>query len=283
MAKIAWAEACQLDPTLLSLTRFFDVPPTYAETLAGGLTNRCWKVIAPHKGSFVWRPITELTKAFTISRFQEYQILKAIEHDMIAPNAAYINDQGLLVEWVDGELFDDADFDIQIKTLVRIHLLDKKRIPVAPFNYTARVDHYWMQLDAKMKDGALVELYHQWRSAPALDPVELTLCHFDLGPHNLIKTPQGLSVIDWEYAGIADPRLDLAMLLTTENQLEPTNVARYCQLRDIDNIDGWVEGVKQWSIRVHMMALLWYLLAFQLRGEPLYEQQAIQIKENLCK
>lgn len=283
MAKIAWVEACQLDPTLSSLTRFFDVPPAFAETLAGGLTNRCWKIVAPHKGNYVWRPISELTNAFTISRFQEYQILKAIEHDVIGPKAVFINEKGLLVEWIDGEQFNDAEFDLQLKTLVRIHLLDKKRIPVAPFNYTARVDHYWMQLPASVQDEALKALYQRWRSVPTLEPEELTLCHFDLGPHNLVKTAQGLRVIDWEYAGIADPRLDLAMLLTTEDKLNPAHIARYCQLRDIDTVDAWIEGVTQWSIRVQMMALLWYLLAFYLRGDPIYEQQAIQIKENLCK
>ncbi len=42
-------------------------------------------------------------------------------------------------------------------------------------------------------------------------PGERTLCHIDSVPDNFLFTPQGLYLIDWEYAGMCDPWIDVAM------------------------------------------------------------------------
>ena len=46
MARMSWHEACALDPTLQSVAHYFSFPPEYAQTLTGGLTNRCWKIVS---------------------------------------------------------------------------------------------------------------------------------------------------------------------------------------------------------------------------------------------
>jgi thiamine kinase len=43
-----------------------------------------------------------------------------------------------------------------------------------------------------------------------LPPVESVLCHSDLHAQNLIASDQGLIVLDWEYAHVAEPFWDLA-------------------------------------------------------------------------
>ncbi|MGO1298453.1 MAG: phosphotransferase [Vibrio sp.] len=283
MAKIAWTDACQLDNSLASLGQYFNATPKYAQTLAGGLTNRCWKIDMPGQGCFVWRPISPLTQAFAISRFQEYQILKALDAEPFVPQAAFINNEGLLVEWLDGELVgENESITTTLKCMMSIHQVDPQRIPVAPFNYTARIDHYWRQLSADLKDDALHKLYQTWRDVPVLPHVDLTLCHFDLGVHNLIKQSDGVVVIDWEYASIADPRLDLALTIGMSDVNLPTTVAQYCQLRNIVDIDSWINGVKIWQPRTHLLVLLWCLLAFQIRGEATYQEQAQELKASLC-
>ncbi|MEZ8100015.1 phosphotransferase [Vibrio bivalvicida] len=283
MARMSWSEACQLDRSLLSLEHFFSIPPDYAQTLTGGLTNRCWKLVASDGQAFVWRPNTNITKAFSISRFQEYQILTAIEPYAFAPQAVHINDQGLLVTWIEGEsLIHGLPFDSLLKTMIAIHDIDTQRVPVAPFNYTARVDHYWMLLDEQYKVEPYISIYNKWRCAPSLADVGHTLCHFDLAGYNMVKTEVGNKVIDWEYAAVADPRLDLTLSIgvTEEKPLEA--VYRYCQLRGIEGVDDWVEGVMAWQPRAMMMAMLWYLLAHQLWGDEQYLAQAHKLKEIIC-
>ncbi len=283
MARMSWSEACQLDRSLLSLEHFFSIPPDYAQTLTGGLTNRCWKVVTSDGHSYVWRPNTPITKAFSISRFQEYQILSSIEPTGIGPHAVYINDQGLLVSWVEGEsLIRGLPFESLLKTMVAIHNIDTQRVPVAPFNFTARVDHYWMLLEEQYKVEPYVSLYNQWRSSPSLADVGHTLCHFDLAGYNMVKTVEGNKVIDWEYAAIADPRLDLTLSIDVAGEKPLDAVFRYCKLRGIEGVDDWVEGVMAWQPRAIMMAMLWYLLAHQLWGDEQYLTQARKLQETIC-
>ncbi|UPQ88896.1 phosphotransferase [Vibrio sinaloensis] len=283
MARMSWDEATQLDRSLLSLEHFFSATPSYAQTLTGGLTNRCWKVVTAEGVAYVWRPNTPITKAFSISRFQEYQILAAIEPSHIAPKARLINDQGLLVDWVEGQsLTNELSFDSLLKAMIKIHSLDTSRVPVAPFNYTARVDHYWMQLNPQHQCEPYLSIYQRWRSAPSLADVGHTLCHFDLAGYNMVKTESGNKVIDWEYAAIADPRLDLTLSIDVMEQKPLEAVYRYCQLREIEGVDDWVEGVMAWKPRATMMAMLWYLLAYQLWGDEQYLVQARQLEQTFC-
>ncbi len=283
MARMSWSEACQLDRSLMSLDHFFQTPPEYAATLTGGLTNRCWKIVSMQGDAFVWRPSTDITKAFSISRFQEYQILSAISDSGISPQPIHINDQGLLVEWIEGEsLSHSLSFDALLDTMIRIHELNTTRIPVAPFNYTARVDHYWMMLREEFKQPPYAELYEAWRKAPNIADVGSTLCHFDLAGYNMVETTEGNQVIDWEYAVIGDPRLDLTLSIDVMEQQPIDAVYRYCQQRGIEGVDDWVEGVMAWRPRATMMAMLWYLLAYQLWGDEQYLTQAQKTADTFC-
>ncbi|MDN3610355.1 phosphotransferase [Vibrio ostreicida] len=284
MARMSWHEACQLDHSLVSLNHFFTPAPDYAQTLAGGLTNRCWRVVTLSGDSYVWRPTTAITQAFSLSRFQEYQILSAIEDCHIAPKAIHINPQGLLVEWLEGEsMTESVSFDSILKVLCDIHNLETGSIPVAPFNYTARIDHYWMRLKDQFKSEEYAQLYHQWRSAPALADIGQALCHFDLAGYNMVRQDDGPKVIDWEYSAIGDPRLDLTLSIASSGEPLLESVYRYCQLRSVEGVDDWVEGVMAWQPRVTMMTMLWYLLAYQLWGEEDYLIQAEKLRDTFCR
>lgn len=283
MARMSWREACQLDGSLVALERFFTVPPDYAQTLTGGLTNRCWKVVESNGQAYVWRPTTAITQAFSISRFQEYQILSAIQDSGISPKPIFINEKGLLVEWLEGiSLSEDITFEQLLEALVAVHSLPTTRIPVAPFNYTARVDHYWMQIRADLKNEEYQSIYRDWRNAPSLADVGHTLCHFDLAGYNMVDAQQGVQIIDWEYATIGDPRLDLTLSIDVAGVNEMDAIHRYCKLRQIEGIDDWFEGVRAWRPRANTMAMLWYLLAYQRWGDEYYLHQAEQLKQQFC-
>ncbi|WP_165310813.1 phosphotransferase [Vibrio ziniensis] len=283
MARMSWHEACHLDTTLQSVAHFFPLPPEYAQTLTGGLTNRCWKVVSQKGKAYVWRPTTAITKAFSISRLQEHQILKAIEPTHIGPKPEYISDQGLLVEWVEGaSLHHGIDFDSLLKIQTKIHAIDATKIPVVPFSFSARIDHYWFQIKDNLKTPEFEKLYKAWRNPPGLTNVGSSLCHFDLAGYNMVRTDEGLKVIDWEYASIADPRMDLALSIDVAGENPVKAIARYCQLREIEDIDPWIEGAQAWLPRTTVMAMLWYLLAFQLWGDEYYYHQALKIKETFC-
>ena len=283
MAIFSWSEAKLLDTSLSSLDGYFSQPPVKAQTLTGGLTNRCWKLISVNGAQYVWRPITPITNAFFISRHEEYQVLSAIERLGIGPSPIVVNEQGLLVEWVAGDtLYEGLDIDDLLKTLISVHLVNTARLPIKPFSFTARVDHYWLQLDAVHKTEVYSTIYKEWRTTPSIPSVELSLCHFDLGGYNLVKNSDGIKIIDWEYAAIADPRLDLTLTISVADARVQETVEKYCQLRGIHDVQLWLDGVKAWLPRSRMMAMLWYLLAHQLWGDESYLREAEALSHTFC-
>jgi thiamine kinase len=280
---MSWQEACMLEPSLASVSDALNQFPLIAEMLSGGLTNRCWKVEFYDHAPVVWRPSTPVTKSFSISRHQEYRILSALDTAgfPLSPKPYHLTERGLIVEWIDGESLKQNDRDLLISLFVQIHQFPVKYLPVIPFSYIARLDHYWFQLQSLgFPIDTVQALYERWRSMPNIDDGHDTLCHFDLGVHNIIKTDSGFKIIDWEYATIADPKLDLAMSFGSEKQLINI-VSDYCHQRHISDVDDWIDGVKQWLPRARMLAMLWYFIAEILWDSKMMGEEAEKIKQVL--
>jgi len=283
MAIFSWSEAKLLDTSLSSLDGYFSQPPVKAQTLTGGLTNRCWKLVSSDGDEYVWRPITPITNAFFISRHEEYQVLSAIERLGIGPSPIVVNEQGLLVEWVAGDtLYEGLDIDDLLKTLISVHLVNTARLPLKPFSFSARVDHNRLQLNAAHQTEVYSNIYKEWRTTPSISSIDLSLCHFDLGGYNLVESSDGIKIIDWEYAAIADPRLDLTLTISVADASVQETVEKYCQLRGIHDVQPWLDGVEAWLPRSRMMAMLWYLLAHQLWGDESYLREAEALSHTFC-
>ncbi|MFA0372948.1 phosphotransferase, partial [Vibrio sp. 10N.222.54.F6] len=80
------------------------------------------------------------------------------------------------------------------------------------------------------KTDVYTQIYQQWRIAPSIPHVDLSLCHFDLGGYNLVRNSDGIKIIDWEYASLADPRLDLTLTIAVADVPVIEAVNKYCQL-----------------------------------------------------
>ncbi|MCR9846780.1 MULTISPECIES: thiamine kinase [Vibrio diabolicus subgroup] len=284
MAWFSWQQAKQLDPSLNALDGFFTEPPVKVQTVTGGLTNRCWRLESSQGLVYIWRPTSNVCKAFSISRHNEYQVLNAISSLEIGPKPVFIHEQGLLVEWIEGQALSDVGLPVRdlLSIAATIHQHPLSALPLVPFSYISRIDHYWLELDGQYADTEFEALYMKWRTEPSVAPVPLALCHFDLGCYNLVRGGSGVKVIDWEYAGIADPRLDLTLTIQVEDAPVEEAVKQYCQIRGIEDVSLWLSGVKAWQPRTLVMAMLWYLLAYKLWGNEQYLNSAYELKGSLC-
>ncbi len=283
MAMFSWSQAKELDPTLNVLDDFFSEPPAKVQTLTGGLTNRCWRLESSDGQEYVWRPLSKVCKPFFISRHNEYQILNAIAPLSLGPAPAFIHEQGLLVEWVEGDTLTNPSIELDelLSVAATIHQFPSDVISVVPFSYLSRIDHYWLELGGTYSGTEFESLYKKWRTEPCIKSIPTALCHFDLGCYNLVRNGDSIKVIDWEYAGLADPRLDLAIALQVAGTPVEETVARYCEIRNIEDVPLWLEGVRAWQPRALVMAMLWYLLAYQLWSDEQYFISANELRDLL--
>ncbi|MGX9415764.1 phosphotransferase [Vibrio sp. WJH972] len=284
MAQLSWDEACLLDPSLNSLRSSIQTPDS-VQTVSG-LTNLSWKLNFKSKTTLLWRPVSHMTRSFNISRQQEFQVLQYLttQTQGQSVNAILVNSHGLLVEWLDGNEVLSVDDSLLVELVGRLHDLDVSHLTFAPFQFTARIEHYWRQLiKSPYMTPQLRHLYQQLRSPPALSPLENCLCHFDVGAHNIIQTKSSYHLIDWEYSCLADPRIELAMLVEQSDGDVITLVSQYCQLRGIDDVEGWIDGVEAWQPRVRFIALLWYYIAHQHKESDEYLLNSQRLLESLCR
>lgn len=197
------------------------VGPVAIEAIAGGEMNETFHVEREGRAYSlrVRRPAAaelELDRAF------ECRVITAAAAAGIAPPLVRcVPERGILVlAWEAGRRWSSAEARTS-ESLARIAALVRRVQALAvPSRPVARSVAEWIAHYARLDAGALRQhpllsehraaLEHRLRTLEQLPPEAPRLCHGDLHRDNLIDGAQGLRLIDWEYAHLADPLWDLA-------------------------------------------------------------------------
>lgn len=277
------------DPSLIQLQAQWPEMITNIQPLQGGLTNQCWKISTSCGRHYVWRPQSLSTQSFSIFRSNEFKVLNALDDFALSPKVKALLPQGLLVEWVDGRTLNiDDNQDLLLfvmKCLASLHQYptpQSSRFPI--FDYRSCLQNYWQALSEQER----VPRYQRWFDKFCLNFDDLKirtesifppcLCHFDLGGYNIIQKPNlDLVVIDWEYAALASPVVDLATSILAGPFNVEESVECYLQLRRL-NIDKaqLISIVEEWLPNLRFMALLWHQVSFSLHQRA-SDKQAIEV------
>jgi thiamine kinase-like enzyme len=190
--------------------------------LDGGLTNRNYRVTSPAGAQFVARFSSRKSSLLAIDRQAEYRNSVIAAAAGVAPRVVeFAPDDGvLLVEWITGRTFGDADLDdegnlAQVGALCRrlhgaprfatdfdITAVQRRYLSaVQEFGYRLPADYLTFEPIAGRIEKAL--------RASALTPAP---CHNDLLAANILDDGQRLWFIDFEYAGNNDPCFELGNL-----------------------------------------------------------------------
>jgi thiamine kinase-like enzyme len=202
--------------------------------LEGGITNRNYRVRFAGSDVVVRLPGKD-TELLEIDRAAEKAAGELAARAGVGPTVVALLDDPpcLVTEFVVGEAMTAEELRepgvlAEVAASLRTLHACEERLPVA-FSGFRIVETY----AARMADrGAEVPGSYEWAAAaahrieavltgPEHDPVP---CHNDLLAGNFIRSPQGVRIVDWEYAGMNDRYFDLGNF-AVNNELDPAQEA----------------------------------------------------------
>ncbi len=180
-----------------------------------GLTA-CSQLIELENGErYVWRKQSRRATDYGINYSQEAVILAAIAEFGFSPVPCYVSSQETLLHWLEGEQpkqFDDQLLQQLAALLAKLHRLDLQAVffgkKLAKLDLAEHCYTLWKTLSSNQQ----AELGF---SPPfnRVEPFAAALCHHDIHLANLVTRSNRLFLIDWEYAAVSDPALELAMII----------------------------------------------------------------------
>jgi thiamine kinase-like enzyme len=206
------------------LDRFpaLDARPRRYDVLAGGLTNRNYRVTTDSGRRAVARCSSDKSTLLAIDRDAEHRNSRLAASAGVGPEVlGYAPDAGVLVvEWLEGRTLDNTDLD-DAATLARVAALCHELHAGPQFagdfdmfeiqqRYLAIVESHGFRVPAGYHD--LLPQADLLRSALAERAEPTVPCHNDLLAANMIDDGSRLWFIDYEYAGNNDPYFELGNL-----------------------------------------------------------------------
>jgi thiamine kinase-like enzyme len=213
------------------------------EPLGGGITNHNFKVVAAG-ATYVLRIAGADTELLGIDRDAEHAAARTAAALGVGPEVIDFVEGSLVTRFVEGRPV-PLDEMHQADTLREIAVI-LRRVHEGP-EFPARFDSF--RVVEVYRETALahrVELPAAYEAAKTradeiereLGPQPLHPCHNDLLNANFIRSPEGIRIVDWEYAGMGDRFFDLANFSVNHElgaQREDTLLESYFgELRDRD-------------------------------------------------
>ena len=180
--------------------------PVRIQRWAGGACNRVFR-LADAERSLALRLNQADTDRLGVDRRRETDILNAVQGRPWAPEVVAIDNDGLLTAWVDGQppaSGEKTDLDWLAQALTEVHA---ESPGVGTLNMADQIRHLMEQgppLESTIAQ-ALLRQCDDYRL-----PGSLTLCHHDWHPGNIVVTNRGWVLLDWEFAALGDPVMDVA-------------------------------------------------------------------------
>jgi thiamine kinase-like enzyme len=199
------------------------------EPLSGGLTNLNFKVVDGDE-NFVVR-LGEDDPVHLISRSNEIASCEAAFAVGISPELVYHEPGILIVRFVEGRVFGEADVrdDDNLQRIVSLlnrfhHEMPARFDQIPVMFWVFQVLRHYHNILARGRSAhakRLPELAQIGRELEAaVGPVEIVFGHNDLLAANFIDDGEQIWLIDFDYAGFNSPLFDLSNL-ASNNELSP--------------------------------------------------------------
>lgn len=233
------------------------------EPLAG--LTACSRLIELDDGrKFVWREQSKQATDYGVDYAQEFALLSALAFLSFTPKPYIGGADFSLLHWQEGRVPNEWSDDLLVRFAERLailHCLDLQAVDlprnIAKLDLAERCRFLWDKLPQSYQANLSF--------SPPFDPVlPLTkaICHHDLHLGNLVEGKEELIIIDWEYAALSDPALDIALFLHG-NPLSMTQQAlffgHYFAKSDIERT-ACLAKVAEYQSLVEKLSTLWFAL-----------------------
>jgi len=251
-----------------------------------GLTGESWKISSP-AGDLLARYQSAERQISGADRGRESAVLRHIARQKLGPCVRLYSPPWLVVDWIDGTPLTDAALTASsglqalsgcLVTLHQLplcgHRLDLQR----------QFARYWQHIDRHRLTPRWLQLHKKMMRLAPPAPLRLALVHMDIHAGNVLETPQGLRLIDWEYAANADIALELAAIVrgngwNTTQQYALTQ--RYVESGGYRDLFLLQQQVNRWLPWVDYLMLMWLEVRWQQTGEQKYCEWAQPLRRRL--
>lgn len=254
-----------------------------------GLTA-CSQLITLANGErYVLRTQSQRATDYGVNYQQEAQLLRHIAPLGIAPTPIYTDENASLLAWIDGEVPTAFRPDLLRKladTMAKLHhyeisrdaMLASALSAIHSKNFTRCTDGrqhgvpttIFPKLDIAERcqflwDKLSPEKQLALPFSPPFQPItpfRHALCHHDVHLGNLVEQGDRLFLIDWEYAAISDPALDLALFLHA-NRLSERDQQLFlrCYFADFpQDLTPCINKIAEYQSTVQILSDLWYAI-----------------------
>ncbi len=176
-----------------------------------GAVAACWRLTADNGEEALLRIDGPRAATLGLDRRREHAVLEAVAVAGLGPAPLAADPEAglLLRRWLPGKALRPAALAVDIEALgallARLHALP---VDTAPVDLPAVIARYAAAAGPAWQ-GPARALIARLAAEPAAGHC---LCHHDVHAANVIRGVGGLCLIDWEYAGCADPWFDRATL-----------------------------------------------------------------------
>lgn len=187
------------------------------QPLKKGMTNRSFRFEVNSK-RYIMRVPGEGTEKL-INRKHEYDVYQAIKDENICDPVIYMNPENgyKITEYIhDAHACDSTDFSDVSKCMNKLRSFHNKKLFVnhtfEVFEELEKYESYWQGTPSIYRDYKTTKVHiYELKEFVDAQPKEWGLSHIDSVPDNFLFSDDELYLIDWEYAGMQDQHIDIAM------------------------------------------------------------------------
>jgi thiamine kinase len=140
------------------------------------------------------------------------------------------------------------------------------------------LEQYWQQASPARRTPFWLAQLKRLRKTGEPQPLRLAPLHMDVHAGNIVHTPAGDRLIDWEYAGDGDVALELAAVWTSDDAARGQLIQAYARAAHIDP-RTLARQVLRWRPWVLMLMAGW----FEVRLHQSADKQFIALADDVWR